>query len=30
MILNIVLGIVALASLVLYIQRRRARVDSEE
>jgi hypothetical protein len=30
MITNIVFGIVALVSLVLYIQRRRARLDSEE
>ena len=30
MMLNIVFGIVALVSLVLYIQRRRSRLDSEE
>ena len=30
MITNVIFGIVALASLVLYIQRRRARLDSEE
>lgn len=27
---NIIFGIVAVVSLVLYIQRRRARLDSEE
>jgi hypothetical protein len=30
MITNIVLGLIAVASLVLYIQRRRARLDSQE
>ena len=30
MIMNIVFGVLALASLVLYIQRRRSRLDSEE
>lgn len=30
MITQIIFGIVALVSLVLYIQRRRARLDSEE
>ena len=30
MIANIVLGLIAIGSLVLYIQRRRARLDSEE
>ena len=30
MIMNIVFGAVALISLVLYIQRRRARLDSQE
>ena len=30
MIMNIILGLIAIASLVLYIQRRRARLDSEE
>jgi hypothetical protein len=28
--INIVLGIIALVSLVLYIQRRRARLDASE
>jgi hypothetical protein len=27
---NIIIGVLAIASLVLYIQRRRARLDSEE
>jgi hypothetical protein len=30
MTLNIVFGVIALVSLVLYIQRRRARLDSQE
>jgi hypothetical protein len=30
MTINIVLGVIALLSLVLYIQRRRARLDSQE
>lgn len=30
MIMNIVFGVLALVSLVLFIQRRRARLDSEE
>jgi hypothetical protein len=30
MIVNIIFGIAALVSLVLYIQRRRSRLDSEE
>ena len=30
MTMNIVLGAIALISLVLYIQRRRARLDSQE
>jgi len=30
MMFNIVVGIAALVSLVLYIQRRRSRLDSEE
>jgi hypothetical protein len=30
MTMNIVLGAIALVSLVLYIQRRRARLDSQE
>jgi len=30
MITNLVLGLIAVASLVFYIQRRRARLDSEE
>jgi len=28
--LNIILGVIALVSLVFYIQRRRARLDSQE
>jgi hypothetical protein len=27
---NIILGVIALISLVLYVQRRRARLDSQE
>ena len=27
---NIIFGVIALVSLVLYVQRRRARLDSEE
>ena len=30
MTMNIILGVLAVASLVLYIQRRRARLDSQE
>jgi hypothetical protein len=30
MTMNIVLGVLAVASLVFYIQRRRSRLDSEE
>jgi hypothetical protein len=28
--INIILGVVALVSLVLYVQRRRARLDAQE
>jgi hypothetical protein len=30
MTMNIILGVLAVASLVLYIQRRRARLDAQE
>ena len=30
MTMNIILGVIALASLILYVQRRRARLDSQE
>ena len=30
MTMNIILGLLAIASLVLYIQRRRSRLDSQE
>jgi hypothetical protein len=30
MTMNIILGVLAIASLVLYIQRRRSRLDSQE
>jgi hypothetical protein len=30
MTMNIILGVIALLSLILYVQRRRARLDSQE
>jgi len=30
MIMNIIFGVLALASLILFVQRRRSRLDSEE